>query len=105
MPSSTVSSTTPTGSTSPARACANGNRHDTAPAIIPASTMPLTSPPNANIIQYDPRERTATWPTSRRNPGRLQIGTGGRLQIGMHGRLRRNPHVDYQEPQPPPITG
>jgi hypothetical protein len=91
MPSSIVSSTTPTGSNSPARACASGNPHDTAPTITPTSTIPLTSPPNANIINMTRGNAQPRWPTSRRNPGRLQIGTGGRLQIGMHGRLRRYP--------------
>ena len=41
----------------------------------------------------DPRDADARWPTSNRNPGRLQIGIGGRLPIGMRGRLRRYPHV------------
>jgi len=40
----------------------------------------------------DPPECRAKWPTSDRNDGRLQIGTGGRFQFGMHGRRHRNPH-------------
>ena len=47
---------------------------------------------NKNNI-FSTRRNAATWPTSDRNDGRLQIGTGGRLQVGMHRRLRRNPHT------------
>ena len=47
---------------------------------------------NKNNI-FSTRRNAATWPTSDRNSGRLQIGTGGRLQVGMHGRLRRNPQA------------
>jgi hypothetical protein len=36
------------------------------------------------------RRNSARWPASRRNHGRLRLGTGGRLQTGMPGRLRRN---------------
>ena len=49
----------------------------------------LTRTKNENIIPLI-RGDAAKWPTSDRNHGRLQIGTGGRLQTGMPGRLRRN---------------
>src|ERR1700680_1918267 len=68
MPSSIVSSTTPTGSNSPARACASGNPHDTAPTITPTSTIPLTSPPNANIINMT---RGNAQPRGRHHVGTL----------------------------------
>ena len=38
----------------------------------------LTNPDNPNIIDFDPAEANSRWPTSNRNPGRLQIGIGGR---------------------------
>src|SRR3984893_5982446 len=84
MPSSTASFTMPTGSSSLARACANGvcSRH------------PLDPATKGKHHPDDPQRRAARWPTSDRNPGRLRIGTGGRLRIGMHGRLRRNPHIE-----------
>ena len=83
MPSSTASFTMPTGSSSLARACANGV----------CSNHPLDPASKGKHHPNDPQRRAARWPTSDRNPGRLRIGTGGRLHIGMHGRLRRNPHA------------
>ena len=53
--------------------------------------MPLDQSGQAKHHHFDPRKQTPRWPTSNRNPGRLQIGIGGRLPIGMRGRLRRNP--------------
>jgi hypothetical protein len=51
----------------------------------------LTDPAKPNMITPIRVTQDARWPTSNRNPGRLQIGIGGRLPIGMRGRLRRNP--------------
>ena len=55
-------------SNSPARACASGNPHDTAPTITPTSTIPLTSPPNANIINMT---RGNAQPRGRHHVGTL----------------------------------
>ena len=81
MPSSTASFIMLTGSTSPARAFANGV----------CSNYPLDPATKGKDHPNDPQRRAAGWPTSDRKPGRLRIGKGGRLHIGMHGRLRRNP--------------
>jgi hypothetical protein len=83
MPSSTASFIMLTGSTSPARACANGV----------CSNYPLDPATKGKDHPNDPQKRAVGWPTSDRKPGRLRIGRGGRLHIGMHGRLRRNPQL------------
>jgi hypothetical protein len=73
MPSSTASFTMLTGSSSLARACANGV----------CSNHPLDPASKGKHHPNDPQRSAAGWPTSERNPGRIHIG--------MHGRLRRNP--------------
>ena len=146
-PSSIASFTMPTGSNSPARACANAARHhdhradhrrkawrhrrrDKAvdngglrygameSALKPAvahrhptrrsepEPLPQEAGKSNRLDRSGPgqhhslrsAEADVRWPTSNRNPGRLQIGIGGRLQIGMPGRLRRNPQTTLKPP-------
>ena len=54
---------------------------------------------NKNIIQQTRRD-SAAWPASRRNGGRLRLGTSGRIHVGICGRLRRNTHFKI-DPKPP----
>ena len=54
---------------------------------------PLDQSGQAETSSLRSAEADARWPTSNRNPGRLQIGISGRLPIGMCGRLRRNPQA------------
>ena len=60
-------------------------------ALPKPKSMPLDQSGPGKTSSLRSAEADARWPTSNRNPGRLQIGIGGRLPIGMRGRLRRNP--------------
>ena len=64
----------------------------------------MTFPNGIMIIHHDPRDGVALaafkserWPASRRNSGRLQIGTPGRLRRNTHVLRSKTPELVRQE--------